>query len=237
MTATSTSPPMTEQGPRDHIATPERELDLLRAAQAQDRERLDTIRDRIKRRARAITDLAARVTLNGRLKKHGVRRAWTVLAEADRASRAADVPRDEFRAMALVCLAKETGLPQHNIFGGDHGNVGDTPPFYHQEVNHYRGTLFIAALRRDPWPYMNGVSWTQTTWYEKVYRVAAISPDLTDPAAHMRVCFGDLAVLRRAYGVRDAFRRYNGAGTAAELYAADAMSRLPIFQNLVNPSR
>lgn len=46
------------------------------------------------------------------------------------------------------------------------------------------------------------------------------------PAANMRVGFAHLAGLIARYGERDGFRRYNGQGSAAEAYAADAMVRL-----------
>lgn len=215
-------------------ATTEAELRELRAKQRKDRERRRKITRRIEKRAKKIADLVTRKRLIGRLKKASVLRPEDVLREADHAARAADVPVREFRAMCLVILEKETGLPQRAIFGADHGPTGDEPPYCNHAVTRARGKKFLKKLREDPWKYMNGVHWTQTTWYEKVFRVAEISPDLTDPVAHMRVCFGDLAILRRAYGVAEAFRRYNGSGPAAEAYKADAMSRLPRMKKLVS---
>lgn len=214
-------------------ASPERELDELRARQRADRKKREAIERRMADRQRRIGMARQDSRLLSGLKRANVRNPLLVIMEADHASDSADVPIAEFRAMALTILKKETGLPQHAIFGCDHGAQGGVPPYCHEEVTPERGKAFVRALHSDVWRYMNGVHWTQTTWYEKVYRVEKISPDLTSPGAHLRVCLGDLALLRDAYGVATAFERYNGAGPAAEAYRVEAMSIFPGMLKLV----
>lgn len=219
---------------RTATATPEQQLDELRERQRADRKKLNRIEQRIKDRAKKIEETRAEAKLVERLKGANLLRPSLVVTEADRASDANDIPEAEFRAMALVVLKKETGIPQRNIFGCDHGgSMGDRPPYCNQEVTRARGQAFLQALHSDVWEYMNGVHWTQTTWYEKVFRVERLSDDLTNPAAHLRVCLGDLAILRDAFGVAEAFRRYNGSGPAAEAYKAAAMALMPWATNLV----
>lgn len=214
-------------------AQPDKEIERLRKEQREDREHVEAIEQRIKNRADRLDQLRRDAKLLDRLHKAAVRQPVTVMNAADRAADEANVDEAEFRAMALVILSKETGLPQKSIFGCDHGAQGGNPPFCHEEVTHERGLAFVRQLHATPMASMNGVHWTQTTWYEKVFRVEKLSPDLTDPAAHMEVCFGDLAILRKSYGVADAFRRYNGSGPAADAYSLDAMNRLPRFKDLV----
>lgn len=214
-------------------AAPEKEIDELRKKQRADRKKRQRIEDRMKDRDKRIEEAREDAALLGRLEHANVLSALKVVIEADRAADENDLPLDSFRAMALVVLKKETGIPQRAVFGCDHGAQGGNPPFCGDSVNHTNGNRFIKALHEDVWRYMNGVHWTQTTWYEKVFRVEKISPDLTDPVAHMRVCFGDLALLADAYGQQEAFRRYNGAGPAAEEYARVCMSWMPAMLRLV----
>lgn len=215
------------------IATPERELEELRKRQKADRKKVSKVEARMKAREKKIAETKEEAQLVARLERAGVKAPFRVILAADRASDAVDVPEDEFRAMALVILRKETGIPQRAVFGCDHGPQGGTVPYCGDLVTSARGRELLRALHSDVWANMNGVHWTQTTWYEKVYRVEKLSADLTDPEAHMKVCFGDLAILRDAYGVAEAFRRYNGAGPAAEAYKAAAMGLLPWAKKLI----
>jgi hypothetical protein len=214
-------------------AAPEKELDELRKKQRRDRKKKKRIEDRMKDREKRIADAREDAQLLERLERAKLERPLEVIVEADRAADENDLPIDGFRAICLVVLKKETGIPQRAVFGCDHGPQGGNPPFCGDPVNKDNGRRFIAALHSDVWRFMNGVHWTQTTWYEKVFRVEKLSPDLTDPGAHMRVCFGDLALLVDAYGAAEAFRRYNGAGPAAEEYSRVCMSWLPGMEKLV----
>lgn len=213
-------------------ATPDEHLDKIR-------KRLKANRQKIAQLEKLQKDLGSdldrwkrvdsRVTA---LQKHGVIQPWMVLTEADRAEAAVGGLDVQFDLLALAVLRHETGIPQRPIFGGDHGDVGDRPPYYHQAVTHDRGVAFLKALHADVWANMNGVHWPQTTWYEKVYRVAKMSADLTDPQAHLRVCLGDLAVLVKDRGLHDGVMGYNGAGPAAETYVDEVLNdELPVVKS------
>lgn len=201
-------------------------------------EHLDAIRRRLKANRAKIRELEKRDDELGQdlekwkradarveaLDRHGVVKPWLVISEADRAeANVGELEGVPFDLVSLAVLKHETGIPQRAVFGHDHPDPGDVPPYYGQAVTHVRGLRFLRALHRDVWAYMNGVHWTQTTWYEKVYRVATMSPDLTDPGAHLRVCLGDLAVLIKDRGLHDGVAGYNGAGPAAEQYADDVL--------------
>lgn len=217
------------------IATAEEELADLREKQEQDWDRVRTVRGRIGRRRRRIVAGAKRLGKAHRLNRRGVKRPYDVLKIADQeAHRAGLTDFEEFEAMVLAVLEKETGIPQRPVFGCDHGKQGGNPPFCGDAVTPRNGRRFLRALRADPWGMMNGVHWTQTTWFEKVFRVAELDADLNNPLAHCRVCFADLAVLRRAHGRREAFRRYNGSGPHAEAYARDAEGRFPRWLGVVH---
>lgn len=224
-------------------ATPEAELRDLRVAQVRDRKKLRRhwtreVARRITRRAGRIAHLATRVAVAARLRRHGALKPWLVLREADRAADAADVPIEEFRAMALTVLTKETGIPQRAVYGCDWGtgNRGRRP-YCNDPVTKANATPFIRWVLADPYGgRMNGMHWTQTTWFEKLERVQAIGKP-HKPKAHLRVCLGDLAILRASHGRRDAFRAYNGSGDAAEAYARDAEEIYPDALRVVQPKR
>lgn len=156
-----------------------------------------------------------------KLKRHGVRAPRSVIAEAKRAN--LDL------ADAVTMLEQETGIPQQNIFGCDHGDVGDRPPYCHQAVTRERIQRW--------WPIhqsqMNGVGWTQITWYTYVEEAQRLG------GAHkvkyqMRVGFKALADLIRAYGVQDGHRRYNGSGAAAEAYGRRAVDLRRKWQQILS---
>jgi hypothetical protein len=139
------------------------------------------------------------------LKRLGVKSPGMVLSEAKRA--------DLNPEYALAMLEKETGIPQQNIFGCDHG---PGRAFCHMKVTKER----VAALRASG--AMNGVGWTQITWWEFV-RDADNMGGAHLPRFQMRVGFDVLAAHIAQYGVWDGFRRYNGSGSAAEAYANEAV--------------
>lgn len=206
-------------------ATPEDHLRKLRDRQKADRKRLREIEHRMKERGDDLERWKREDDRVDALDRHGVVKPWLVLTEADRAEAQVGGLKiaPSFDLVCLAVLRHETGIPQRAVFGHDHPNPGDRPPYYGQTVTHDRGVAFVKALHSDVWTYMNGVHWTQTTWYEKVFRVERISPDLTDPGAHLRVCLGDLAVLIKDRGLHDGVMGYNGAGPAAEQYARDVL--------------
>lgn len=200
-------------------ATPEEELAKIRAKLKANAERIAELE---KRRHELGDDLAKWQRADARveaLAKHGVEKPWLVVTEAERAEASVGGLEAPFVLVSLAMLRHETGIPQQAIFGHDHPDPGNAPPYFGHRVTHERGKAFLRALHRDVWAYMNGVHWTQTTWYEKVFRVATLSPDLTDPGAHLRVCLGDLAVLIHDRGLHGGVAAYNGAGPAAVAYA------------------
>lgn len=217
-------------------ATPESHLKDLRAAQKADAKRIREIERRMKDRG---DDLASWKREDARvdaLDRHGVERPWLVITEAERAEASVGELDTNFLAISLAVLHHETAQGQSRgpfraVFGCDHGPQSGRPPYCGDAVTHDRGRAFLKALHGDVWANMNGVHWTQTTWYEKVFRVERLSADLTDPGAHLRVCLGDLALLIKSRGVHDGVMAYNGAGPAAEQYAREVLNDdLPIVR-------
>lgn len=150
---------------------------------------------------------AERKKLAERLKAKGVKQPYVVIDEAKRA--------DILIASALAMLEMETGIPQRNIFGCDHG---EGRAFCHEEVTKDR----VAQLRRSG--FANGVGWTQLT-YPPFVAQADKEGGAHIPRFQMRVGF---SVLRdnfdRLGSIREMYRAYNGTGSAAEAYAAKAAS-------------
>jgi hypothetical protein len=226
-------------GPPTHKqpATPDHILADLRRKQDADRrqkqqalKRARRLTARVKRRARLIAQWAARARLTRRLAKHGLKTPWLVLVEADRASDRAGVDTSTFRALALAILDREGGgafKPTPYRYGCDHGAQSGQPPYCQDTVTEARSRAFHLAVHRDPWAYMNGEHLTQTTWYEKLFRVEHEGPTW-QPQPHLRVCLGDLAVLVKAGGVWQGAHDYNGTGPAADAYANDVVNaRMP----------
>jgi hypothetical protein len=200
-------------------ATPDEQLEKLRKKQKADRKRIREIEKRMEERGKDIDRWKREDKRLEALADHGVQEPWLVITEADRAEASVGGLDENFLVVSLAVLRHETGIPQRAVFGHDHPDPGDRPPYYGHAVTHDRGRAFLRALHSDAWTYMNGVHWTQTTWYEKVFRVESVSADLTDAQAHLRVCLGDLAVLIKDRGLHDGVMGYNGSGPAAEAYA------------------
>jgi hypothetical protein len=189
--------------------SPEDRLEARREAQRRDKRRIAEIRDRIEERAKAIAKLARRVAVATRLARHGVRSPYLVLAEADRAGVG--------RALAIAILERETGIPQRNVFGCDHGRQGGQPPYCGDEVTKAR----VAALRASG--MANGVGWTQLTWPAFVERADRIGGAHL-PKYQMRVGFGVLADNIDRLGLLAGVKAYNGTGAAADEYADDVVN-------------
>lgn len=154
------------------------------------------------------------------LKRHGVKQPDLVLSEAKRA--------DLKPEYALAMLEKETGIPQRNVFGCDHGPQGGKPPYCGDAVTKER----VAALRASG--KMNGVGWTQLTWWEFV-RDADNMGGAHKPRFQMRVGFDVLATHIAQYGEWGGFRRYNGEGPAAEAYANAAVALARKWNEILEP--
>lgn len=149
----------------------------------------------------------SRSELAEKLRKRGVKQPVVVIDEARRA--------DILVASALAMLEMETGIPQRNIFGCDHG-AGVA--FCHEDVTKERVAKLLASS------YSNGVGWTQLT-----YRPFVVQADREGgahiPRFQMRVGFSILRSNFDRYGsLHEMYRAYNGTGSAAEAYASRALS-------------
>jgi hypothetical protein len=206
-------------------ATPEKVLRELRERQERDRKkrrealsRARRIERAISQRAKAIAEWASRARAVRRLANHNVSAAWTVLMIADQSARAQELGVQRFREVWVAVMWRETGLPQRNVFGCDWGSQGGDPP--------YCGEGCTEARVRAWWPIhrekMNGTSWAQLTWFEKVERAQALG-GCWKPENSMKVGAHDLALLIAARGWHDGIKGYNGDGPAAEEYADDVL--------------
>jgi hypothetical protein len=153
--------------------------------------------------------------LAAKLKRKGVRRPLLVIRESRRAG------LKVWEALAL--LEKETGIPQRNVFGCDHGPL---KACCHERVTRRR----VRRLLRGP--YANGVGWTQLT-YKPFVHEANSEGGAHKPKAQMRVGFRILAAHKNAENLRYAYRRYNGSGDQAERYAAQALILSRKWQDII----
>lgn len=139
------------------------------------------------------------------LQDHDVLKPRVVIEEAKRAG----LPL----RYALAMLQKETGIPQKNIFGCDHG-AGKA--FCHQNVTEARVKKLLASN------LANGVGWTQLTYRPFVFEAQKLG-GAHKPRFQMRVGFKVLAGLQDQFGPQQGFARYNGSGPAAQAYGREAM--------------
>ncbi len=108
-----------------------------------------------------------------------------------------------------------------NVFGGDWGDVGDRPPYYHQHVTKERVQLLRA---RGTYRHgMNGIGEIQLTWWEFVEMAENLG------GAHLRrpqftVGFGLLATYLEKYPALEAYGAYN-AGETNRRDVMDSYSR------------
>lgn len=141
------------------------------------------------------------------LRAKKVKQPIAVVEEAKRA--------DILVASALAMLEMETGIPQRNVFGCDHG---EGRAFCHQEVTKER----VAQLQRSG--LANGVGWTQLTYPPFVVEAQRMG-GAHIPRFQMRVGF---SILRdnfdRLGSIREMYRAYNGSGPDAEDYASRAIA-------------
>ena len=151
------------------------------------------------------------------LKAHNVLKPRVVIDEANRAGLGL--------ADAVAMLEKETGIPQRNIFGCDHG---EGVAFCHENVTEAR----VKALRASG--QTNGVGWTQLTFAPFVEEADKLG-GAHKPRFQMRVGFKVLADHIRANGEQKGFARYNGTGPAAEAYGRDAVAKAGRWRKILNP--
>jgi hypothetical protein len=125
---------------------------------------------------------------------------------------------------ALAMLEKETGIPQRNIFGCDHG---EGKALCHENVTEAR----VKALQRSG--LANGVGWTQLTFPPLVVE-AQKAGGAHKPRFQMRVGFRLLKSHMDQLGVQQGFRAYNGTGPAAEAYGRDAVKIAERWEKVLN---
>ena len=211
-------------------ASPEEHLQKLRDKQKADRQKIKEIEQRMEKRGKDVERWRRDDARVDALARHDVTQPWLVITEADRAEASVGGLDPNFLVVSLAILRHETAIPQLAVFGHDHPDPGDRPPYFGHPVTHKRGLTFVRALHADH-ELMNGVHWTQTTFFDKIFRVEQMSPDLTDPQAHLRVCLGDLATLIKGHGLHDGVMAYNGSGDDAETYAHEILtSEMPIVR-------
>lgn len=108
--------------------------------------------------------------------------------------------------LALACALVEQESGGHNIFGIDHGSVGDVPPYSHHPVTKER----VQRLR-DNGNYthgMNGVGLTQITWWEFVERAERLG-GAHIPLNQCLVGFKILVDYLGLYPYKEALAAYN----------------------------
>jgi hypothetical protein len=127
---------------------------------------------------------------------------------------------------ALAMLEKETGIPQRNIFGCDHG---EGKAFCHENVTEAR----VKALRNSG--LANGVGWTQITLPVFVAEADKLG-GAHKPRFQMRVGFRVLKDHMDRLGIQQGFRAYNGSGPAAEAYGRDAVKVAERWEGVLSQS-
>lgn len=151
--------------------------------------------------------LLERARLWFRLKRFRVRDPFLVAEEAKRNH----VPLH----IALALLEQETGMPQRNVFGCDHG---EGRAFCHKRVTKDRVDQLLAS------GMANGVGWTQLTFVPFV-KAADAEGGAHLPRYQCRIGFRVLREnFEREGDWRLAFQAYNGSGAAAVSYGYHALA-------------
>lgn len=143
------------------------------------------------------------------MRRHGVKRPRMVRREAKRARLPLYV--------ALAMLENETGIPQRNVFGCDHGSR-QSAPWCRQKVTRERVEALLASGQA------NGVGWTQLTYRPFVFEAQRLG-GAHKPRYQMRVGFRVLADNIRRLGLEQGLAAYNGSGPNAQAYARLALAR------------
>jgi len=129
-------------------------------------------------------------------------------------------------ACAATLLAKESGGGR-NVWGHDPVPTGGA--YVKGAVVTRDSYAAYRAARAKGTAGAQGVGPTQLT-YEAFQVQADRAGGCWDWRANCLTGFGVLAALIRVHGERDGFRRYNGAGPAAERYADDAVTRVATWR-------
>ncbi len=153
--------------------------------------------------------------------------AWGILRAPEVVELAAQAGLD--LACAAVCLEKESSGGR-NVWGSDSVDTGGIyrkgDPVIREVYAQYAAALQARRVGAQ------GVGPCQITW-PPLQREADDQGGCWDWRTNVLVGFRHLAALQRQYGVRDGFRRYNGAGPAAEKYANDAMVKLARWRDRI----
>lgn len=132
--------------------------------------------------------------------------------------------RDSGLDLALACALVEQESGGRNIFGCDHGPIGDSPPYCHQPVTKERVKALIDS------PYMNGIGLTQITWWEFVLEAERMGgADL--PSVQCRFGFKLLKGYVDKYGLQAGAAAYNaGEGNRMSVFNTYGASVLAKYQ-------
>jgi hypothetical protein len=133
-------------------------------------------------------------------------------------------------AAAATLLEKESGGGR-NVFG--HDGV-DTGGFYTKGGPVTKAAYVLYREHRAELG-AQGVGPTQLT-YPPFQDRADAQGGCWDWRVNTRVGFDILSGLIKAKGVRSGFRAYNGSGPAAEAYADDAMKKLRVWRERLDPA-
>jgi hypothetical protein len=138
----------------------------------------------------------------------------------------------------LACALVEQESNGRNIFGCDHGNVGDRPPYCHQAATKER----VQALRTGG-SYrhgMNGIGPVQLTWWEFVEKAEALG-GAHIPANNCRVGFTDLVSMLdvEGFGYLEALGAYNAGRSNYQLgitngYAGAVAAKHRVWKARIN---
>jgi Putative peptidoglycan binding domain len=128
-------------------------------------------------------------------------------------------------ACAVVMLEKESHGGR-NVWGHDAVRTGGI----YVKGDVVTESAYLAYKARRSELGAQGVGPCQLTW-RGFQDMADARGGCWNWSANVAVGFETLAGLIRRYGEREGFRRYNGAGPAAERYADDAMARLAAWRS------
>ena len=116
------------------------------------------------------------------------------------------IAAEEGLAIEVAAALREQESSGRNVFGGDHGDVGDVPPYYHQHVTKERCELLRAGGTYKHG--MNGIGETQITWWELVEDMFEMG-GAHIVANQLTVGFRLMAAYMSKYGALEAYGAYN----------------------------
>jgi hypothetical protein len=132
--------------------------------------------------------------------------------------------------LALACALVEQESGGRNIFGCDHGFIGDRPPYCHQQITKDRTKKLMDSR------FMNGVGLTQLTWFTFVEEAEQLG-GAHIPRNQCRVGFQLLKKYREKYPYLEALGAYNAGEenrrSVLTTYAAQLAERHTKWKALV----